>query len=61
MQILRLFVQISIMLLVVFFGFKNGRLGNYLVPVILFLEFFIVAGFVLLVAFKMLLEKLQQN
>ena len=40
MQILRLFVQISIMLLVVFFGFKNGRLGNYLVPFILFFGVF---------------------
>ena len=40
MQILRLIVQISIILLVAFVGFKNGKIGNYLVPFILFFGVF---------------------
>ena len=40
MQILRLFVQISVILLVIFFGFSNGKIGNYLVPFILFFGVF---------------------
>lgn len=40
MQILRLIVQISIILLVAFVGFQNGKIGNYLVPFILFFGVF---------------------
>lgn len=61
MQILRLFVQISVILLVIFFGSSNGKIGNYLVPFILFFGVFYCGWICHLVVFKILLKKLLKN